>query len=91
MFNFIKKLFAKEPEKEIEKETIELTNLNEWFDSKSRTTHNNLNESINEIKNKINSEIEKTKSNLEKLKEAKLQNPNIPLRVKQIILTFSMY
>jgi len=85
MFNFIKKLFTKKPEKEIEKETIELTNLNEWFDSKSKDIYNNLNENINTTKEKINSEIEKTKSNLEKLKEAKLQNPNIPLRVKQIM------
>jgi hypothetical protein len=82
MFNFIKKIFTK---KEPEKETVKLDNLNGWFDAKSDVIHNNLNENINLIKNKINSEIEKTKLNLERLKEAKLQNPNIPIRAKQMM------
>ena len=82
MFDFIKKLFSK---KEPEKEIIKLENLNDWFNAKSNLIYDDLNENINLIKNKINSEIEKTKSNLEKLKEAKLQNPNIPIKAKQMM------
>ena len=84
MLNFLKKLFIKKKLGK-EKETIELNNLNGWFNAKSNAIYNNLNENIDIIKNEINSGIEKTKSNLESLKNAKLQNPNIPLRVKQIM------
>ena len=82
MFDFIKNLFTK---KEPEKGTVQLGNLNEWFNTKSNIVSKNLNENINLIKTGINSEIEKTKSNLERLKEAKLQNTNIPLRAKQMM------
>ncbi len=85
MFKFIKKLFAKEEEKVPEKEDIALDALGDWFDSKSKMVFDELNENIKIIKEKISSEIEKTKSNLEVLKNAKLKNPNIPPRAKNMM------
>lgn len=82
MLDFIKNLFKKQ---EKEKETVKLGNLGGWFDSRVSNVHDSLNENINVMREKIKAEIEKTKSNLEVLKEAKLQNPNIPMRAKQVM------
>lgn len=82
MLNFLKKLFAKE---EIEEETIELDKLGIWLDQKTKPIFDSLNIKINGIIEKINNEKEKVKKNLEILKNAKLQNPKIPERVKTIM------
>jgi len=85
MFEFIKKLFAKEEAEEMVKENIKLDNLEEWFNPKAEAVSNELNGDIISIKNKMEEEIRKAKSNLTTLKDAKLKNPNIPLRAKQMM------
>ena len=82
MLNFLKKLFAKE---EIQEEKIELNELNDWLDSKTKPIFETLNSSISQITNKINDEEKKANENLKKLENAKLQNPKIPERVKTIL------
>lgn len=83
MFKFIKRLFAKEEERE--KENIKLDKLEEWLNPKAEAISNELTGNISSIKNKIEEGIRKAKSNLEILKDAKLKNPNIPIRAKQMM------
>jgi hypothetical protein len=85
MLDFIKKLFAKKAAHVEEKETVPLDSLDEWFASKSNILYKDLGRRIEIIKNKISSEIEKTRTNLEILKNSKLKNPNIPLRAKHMM------
>ena len=85
MFEFIKKLFAKEEAEERVKESIKLDKLEDWFNPKTEAVSNELSGSIGSIKNKMEEEIRKAKSNLTALKDAKLKNPNIPLRAKQMM------
>lgn len=82
MLNFLKKLFAKQ---EISEEKIELGKLNNWLDDKTKPLFGDLNDSINQIINRINDEKEKVTENLKTLENAKLQNPKIPERVKTIM------
>ena len=85
MFEFIKKLFAKEEPEEREEESIELAKLGEWFNVKAEAVHNSLNENTSLVKGKIKDEIGKAKTNLSTLKDAELKNPNIPIRAKQMM------
>ena len=85
MFEFIKKLFAKEEAEEQEKENIKLDKLEEWLNPKAEAVSNELTGNISSIKNKIEEGIKKAKSNLDTLKDAKLKNPNIPIRAKQMM------
>ena len=85
MFEFIKKLFAKEEPEEREEESIKLAELNSWFNVKAEDVHNSLNEEIIQVKGKIKDEMGKAKTNLSTLKDAELKNPNIPLRAKQMM------
>jgi len=82
MLNFLKKLFAKE---ELQEEKVELNELNNWLDSKTKPKIENLNNDIDQISNKIYDEKKKVNENLKKLENAKLQNPKIPERVKTIM------
>ncbi len=82
MLKFIKNLFAKE---EIPEEKIELNELNSWLEEKTKPIFQDLNNYINQIINKIDNEKEKVLENIKKLREAKLQNPNIPERAKTIM------
>ncbi|MDP7244427.1 MAG: hypothetical protein QF568_03715 [Flavobacteriales bacterium] len=82
MFNFLKKIFAKQ---EIPEEKIELSRLNSWLDEKAKPLFDNLNNNITQITNKINNEKEKVNENLKTLENAQLQNPKIPERAKTIM------
>jgi uncharacterized protein YukE len=82
MFNFLKKLFAKE---EIPEESVSLEQLSTWLDEKIKPISDNLNNNINQIITKINEEKDKVKENLKILEDAKLQNPKIPERAKTIM------
>ena len=84
MFEFIKKLFAKEEVLQ-EEESIKLAELGEWFNAKAEAVHNSLNDNISLVKGKIKDEMGKAKTNLSTLKDAELKNPNIPLRAKQMM------
>jgi len=83
MFKFLKKIFKKE--EEISEEKVSADELDKWFDNKSKRILDELSSKIKAIKNKINEEIEKTKQNLEILKNAQLRNPKIPFRAKQLM------
>ncbi|MCH8003578.1 MAG: hypothetical protein IH934_03010 [Nanoarchaeota archaeon] len=82
MLKFIKKFFSKQ---EILEEKIELNELNNWLGGKTKPIIENLRTNINQIINKISDEKGKVDKNLEILKNAKLQNPKIPERVKTIM------
>lgn len=81
MFNFLKNLFVKETPKE----EIKTENLSSWFNSKTNILLHSLDNDIENILEKIKEEKEKTNSNLEILKNAQLQNPNIPFKAKQLM------
>ena len=82
MLEFIKNLFAKQ---EIQEEKVQLSELNDWLDSKTKPIFDDLNVRINETIEKINDEKEKSDENLKTLENAKLQNPKIPERIKTIM------
>jgi hypothetical protein len=83
MFKFIKKLLTKK--EKVEERKIPLSELDQWLKEKSDVAFKNLNEKIIIITNRINEEILNTKEKLELLKNAKLRNPNIPVREKQFM------
>ena len=83
MFDFLKKIFGKE--EEIQEEKIKAGELEKWFSDKSKQIADKLDNEVRIIKDKVNEEIEKTKHNLETLKNAALRNPNIPFRAKQMM------
>ena len=83
MFGFLKKLFSKEPEVPVEE--IELDNLSSWFDDKTKSKIESLNNELKEVGQRVNSEISQTKKNIEVLNNAKLLNPNIPERAKHFM------
>ncbi len=82
MLNFLKKIFTKQ---EIPEEKIDLNELNNCLDQKTKPLFENLDNNINQVTNKISNEKEKVEKNLEILKNAQLQNPKIPERVKTIM------
>ncbi len=83
MFEFIKKLFAKE--EEVPKEELKTDQLQEWFSSKTKEIFKELDTEISNTKDKISEIKEKTLTNLETLKTAQLQNPKIPFRAIQMM------
>ncbi len=80
MLSFIKDLFRKK-----EKEELNFKDIREWFNQKTSHIFEELDKKISETKNNIKAEIETAKQNLEKLKNAQLQNPNITLKEKQFM------
>jgi len=82
MLKFIKKLFKEE---EITEEKINFSELSNWLDNKEKPLLDNLKNEVNKVIKEIESEKEKLFDNIKKLKNAKLQNPNIPNRVKTIM------
>jgi len=83
MWKKLKSILGIEEEAKIEK--IKLDNLSKWFDDKADLIVSSSNNRVKDFKEKINSEIEKTKENIETLKKAKLQNPDITEREKQFM------
>ena len=82
MLKFIRNLLSK---KEATEEKISLHELDSWLDIKAKPIFDNLNNKINETIEKINNEKNTANENLEILKNAQLQNPKIPERVKTIM------
>ena len=82
MLKFIKKLLAKEEEKE---EKIHLDELSNWTDEKTKQIFESLKNEINDAVSVINGEKERVFENLKKLENTKLQNPNIPERAKVVM------
>ena len=83
MLNFLKKLFQNE-EQEVKKVIeINLQNIEEWLNEKSKPLMEEVQQQIEQILLKVNEEIEKTRLSIEVLENSKLQNPNIPFKAKQ--------
>ena len=82
MLKFIKKLLAKEEEKE---EKIHLDELSNWTDEKTKQIFESLKNEINDAVSAINEEKERVFENLKKLENTKLQNQNIPERAKTVM------
>lgn len=81
-FDFLK-IFPSKKEEEIQK--IKLDELSSWIDSWSKNTHKTTNFGLLIIRKKIADEKNKAEENIIKLEHAKLKNPNIPERAKQIM------
>ncbi|MEA3515047.1 MAG: hypothetical protein U9R34_06210 [Nanoarchaeota archaeon] len=75
-FEFIKKLFAHEPE------GIELSpeDVDSWFSEKAKEKEAELQSALDEFRQGFEAEVNETKENIRKLKDAELRNPNIPQR-----------
>jgi hypothetical protein len=80
MLKVLKKLF-----KQKERIGITLDTLEEWFDKKTKFFYEENEHKIDAIKIKIKEEIEKTKDNLQILKEAQLRNDKISTKELQFM------
>jgi len=83
MLKYIKKLFEKQ--EEIEEKTFTLDELNNWLLEKKASIGTQIKPSIGDSILKIQSRIQNVLGELDKLKSADLQNPNIPNRAKTIM------
>ena len=84
MLEFLKKIFKNEQEQEVKKVIeINLQNLEEWLNEKSKPLMEEIQQQIEEIIMRINEEIQRARINVELLENAKLMNPNIPFKAKQ--------
>lgn len=77
-FDFLKK-------KKQETKEIKLEELDNWLDSLSKNTLENINPQITSLKEKITQEKIKLSDNIKKLATIELKNPNIPERAKHIM------
>ena len=75
-FEFIKKLFNHEPE------GIELPpeDIDSWFSEKAKEKEAELQSALDEFRKAFETEVEETKENIKRLKDAELRNSNIPQR-----------
>ena len=85
MFRFLKKLFSGPKEEEVEKESISVDELSNWFDNKSKGIFRDLDFMIDDLRNKIKEETAETKDNLAILGSASLHNPKITVREIQFM------
>ncbi len=86
MLSILKKIFFGNSKEENEQvETIHLNELEDWFKKKSDSIISDLNVKIDEIKASIRQEITRTKDNLAVLATAKLRNPNISVKERQLM------
>ena len=83
MLGFLKRLFSKEPEVPIEE--VELVNLHSWFDEKTKSNLESLNTELKEVGQRVSSEVQQAKQNLDLLNKAELLNQNIPERAKHFM------
>ena len=83
MFNFLKKLFKLEPEKE----DVSLEKLEQWFKDKVQPVYSKLNEQLKEQFDKIPAHIEAIKNHITELEKAGIRDEEkIEPRVKQVVL-----
>jgi len=82
MFNFLKKFFKEE---KVIKE-LSFDEFLKWFDEFEKEAEKRISDKIESLNEKIKENIKKVESKLEKLDTTKLANPNIPDRVKHILL-----
>ncbi|MBD3355483.1 hypothetical protein GF361_05920 [Candidatus Woesearchaeota archaeon] len=83
MFEFLKSLFKKE----IEKKDVNVSELSEWFDAKTRSRSEEINEDIKGYIEEVRKILKSMGENLEKLKKAEIKEPDkIQEKVKNVVL-----
>lgn len=83
MLGFLKKFFKREPE--FSTEEVELAVLSNWFDEKTQSKIESLNEELKQVNQRISEEVMQAKENLSLLNKAELMNPDIPERAKHFM------
>src|SRR3989344_6223457 len=84
MLEFLKKIFANSEVQETNKlADINLQNLEEWLNERSKPYMEEIQQQIEEVLMKANEELQRARFNIGALEGAKLQNPNIPFKAKQ--------
>ncbi len=83
MFKFLKSLFKKE----IEKKDVDVSELAEWFDSRTKPRIEEVNRRIEEHIEEVRKIMESLKENLNKLKKAEIKDPDkIQDKIKNVVL-----
>lgn len=80
MFNLIKSLFKKK-----EKIGLTLENLENWFNNRTKALYENYEKNIENVKSKINDEIEYARKNSDNLLNARLKNDKITVKEEQFM------
>ena len=83
MLKFIRKIFQEDQKGQKESFSVSLQYLEEWVSEKSKPAFEELKQKTDEILMHVGEELERTRTDLERLENAKLQNPNIPFKAKQ--------
>lgn len=81
MFNFFKKIFTKQ----LEKEEIKLEELENWFNEKTKDKIEVLKLEIKTLFSRMEEEKEKLKQNIDILQKAELHNPRISVKEVQFM------
>ncbi len=80
MFDFIKKLF-----KTREKIGLTLDSLEEWFDQRTKSSYDDIKNGLVEVKENIENEVSKAKTNLLSLEHAGLHNDKVTVKEMQFM------
>jgi len=84
MFNFLKKILKNEEQQQAKQEIeIKVHDLEDWVGEKAKPWMEDAKHKADEILMKVDEELQRTRFNIERLENAKLQNPNIPFKAKQ--------
>ncbi len=84
MLEFLRKIFQNDEPEEIKKVMeVELKNLEQWLNERSKPVMEEVQHQAELVLMKVDEEVQKARFNIDVLENAKLQNPNIPFRAKQ--------
>ncbi len=67
------------------KASVKEADLSEWFAAASRDTRDDLNDQLRSLTNEFRKTMNSLRADLDKLENANLQNPDIPMRHRQIM------
>lgn len=79
MFSLLKKMFSKKSQRAVQRR-MGLKEVEEWLNEKERSLEDSLRHLLKEVQEELSRHAEELSQNIEKLRVAKLQNPNIPQR-----------
>lgn len=83
MLEFIRKIFKNHEQEAKKLIEVNLRDIEEWLDQKSKPLMEEVKQQTEEILMRIDEELQKARIDAEILENAKLQNPNIPFKAKQ--------
>ncbi|MEK6983660.1 MAG: hypothetical protein AABX33_03730 [Nanoarchaeota archaeon] len=83
MLEFLKKIFQDEKTQGVKTTEISLQNADGWLSERSKPWMEETQQHVEDILIRVNEELQKTRTHVEILENAKLQNPNIPFKAKQ--------